>query len=274
MWRPAGFTGIEIVKDVHLSGKLYQPKTMMLYSDLSVHTRGKVDGYVFFGETYHQLGSAKGFVSLQNAGDVFKVDGNFTEPTSAWTVRLLWEQQEEMLRSLGLGGALHLDQASLTDGVRQRLARDIERTARSFDTTASTIERESRLLELLAFALNYCSKSPLPDTKLGQEHRAVKLVKEVLKAQPERDNTLADLASPTKLNLYYFYEVFKRDVGLSPHSYQTSVRIHRVKQLLAAGTPIAQAALALGFSDQSHLTHTFKRYTKVTPGQFQRDSSQ
>ena len=181
-----------------------------------------------------------------------------------------WEEQEETLRSLGLEAThLHFDQTSLTDEVRRRLARDIERTARSFDTPASTMERECRLLELLAFA-------PQPLFRVALIRREVRArtpggeacQRGYWRRSPSVTIPLTELAALTKLNLYYLYEVFKRDVGLSPHSYQTSVRIHRVKQLLAAGTPITQAALALGFSDQSHLTHTFRKYTKVTPGQF------
>lgn len=273
VWRPAGFPGIEIEKDVHLSGKLYQHKKMMLYSDLTVHVQGRAEGYAYFDKTYHYHDQVEGLVFLQNAGDVFEVDCAFTELMSSWTVRLLHEQQMEVLSALGLNAQpFHFDQTSLTGEVRRRLARNIECTANSFEQPASTLERESRLLELLTFALNHCAESPLPSTTPGQEHRAVKCVKEVLETHPERDNTLSELAALTGLNQYYLYEIFRRDVGLSPHSYQTSVRIHRVKQLLVAGTPIAQAAVALGFSDQSHLTHTFKKYTQVTPGRFRRDS--
>ena len=112
----------------------------------------------------------------------------------------------------------------------------------------------------------------MTERKLGREHRAVRLVREVLELHPEHDNTLSELAALTQLNQHYLYRVFQRDVGLSPHSYQTSLRVHRVKDLLAAGVSIAQASLELGFTDQSHLTRVFKKYMTTTPGQFQRDS--
>ena len=66
--------------------------------------------------------------------------------------------------------------------------------------------------------------------------------------------------------------MFQRDVGVSPYVYQTSVRLHKAKELLVSGTSIAQTAHEVGFSDQSHLTHTFRKYVQVTPGKFQKDS--
>ena len=272
VWRPAGFPGLEIEKDIHVFGRLYRPKEVMFCSDLTVHTRGRANGYAFFDKTYHRPKQVAGLVFLQNAGDVFEVDADFTEPMSGSTVRLLQGHEEELLGSLGLETeGLHFDQAALTDRVRERLARDIERTTRCFEAPTSTLERESRLLELFAFALEHCSDTQLVK-KIGQEHRAVRRAKEVLDTQPERDNTLAELAHLTGLNPHYLYRVFVRDIGLSPHGYQTSVRLNQVKMLLAKGVPIAQAAIETGFSDQSHLTHVFKKHTQVTPGRFRRDS--
>jgi AraC-like DNA-binding protein len=62
--------------------------------------------------------------------------------------------------------------------------------------------------------------------------------------------------------------VFKRETGLPPHLFRTLRRIDRGKQLLRDGLPLAQAALAVGFSDQSHFTNTFRKYTGATPGQY------
>lgn len=274
MWRPVGFPGLEIEKDVNLLGKLRQPRQLMLFSDLTVHTRGRAEGYAFFDKTYHRPGgNLDGMVFLQNAGDTWEVDADFTEPASTWSVRLLQGQEQRVFSSLGLDAtSLHLDQRALTDRLRRRLACDIEQTARSFEAPVSALERETRLLELLTFALTHCAVLPLSELRLGREHRAVRVVKEILQTYPERDHTLVELAALTRLNQHYLYRVFQREVGLSPHSYQTSVRIHRVKDLLAAGVSIAQASLETGFVDQSHMTRIFKKLMKTTPGQFRRDS--
>jgi AraC-like DNA-binding protein len=46
------------------------------------------------------------------------------------------------------------------------------------------------------------------------------------------------------------------------------VRLKHAKNLLAAGQPIAEVALATGFTDQSHLTRWFTRLWGFTPGQY------
>jgi AraC-like DNA-binding protein len=46
------------------------------------------------------------------------------------------------------------------------------------------------------------------------------------------------------------------------------VRLERARALLHTSAPIAQTAVASGFSDQSHLTRFFKRVYGVTPGAY------
>ena len=58
--------------------------------------------------------------------------------------------------------------------------------------------------------------------------------------------------------------------GLPPHRYVILRPIERAKHLLQTGTglSLAEVAAHAGFSDQSQLSHHFKRLIGVTPGQF------
>ncbi|KRE16025.1 AraC family transcriptional regulator [Bosea sp. Root483D1] len=67
--------------------------------------------------------------------------------------------------------------------------------------------------------------------------------------------------------------LFKRTVGLTPHAYLTQLRLKAAIRQLKAGAPIADAALASGFYDQSALTRHFKRSFGITPLQYQRAGS-
>jgi AraC-like DNA-binding protein len=49
-----------------------------------------------------------------------------------------------------------------------------------------------------------------------------------------------------------------------------NLRIEQSCAALAAGAPLADAALSSGFYDQSHFVRFFKRYTGMTPSLFQR----
>jgi AraC-like DNA-binding protein len=43
-------------------------------------------------------------------------------------------------------------------------------------------------------------------------------------------------------------------------------RIDRARRLIAGRTPLAEAAVASGFADQSHMTRVFVRKYGVSPG--------
>ena len=62
-------------------------------------------------------------------------------------------------------------------------------------------------------------------------------------------------------------------VGMTPHAYQTQVRVRRAKSLLQAGLPITLAAAEAGFYDQAHLNRHFKRIVGLTPGRYVKDNA-
>jgi AraC-like DNA-binding protein len=82
--------------------------------------------------------------------------------------------------------------------------------------------------------------------------------------------TLEQMAAAAHLSAYHFARQFKAATGLPPHQYVILRRVERARQLLHAGTDLslAEVALRAGFSDQSQLSHHFKRLVGVTPGQF------
>lgn len=80
--------------------------------------------------------------------------------------------------------------------------------------------------------------------------------------------TLADFASTAGCSRYQILRWFTRDAGISPHGYLTQHRIKAARRLIQQGMPLAEAALASGFADQSHLTRQFRRQYGLTPGRF------
>jgi AraC family transcriptional regulator len=80
-------------------------------------------------------------------------------------------------------------------------------------------------------------------------------------AEPIR---LSDLAKLADLSEFHFHRMFQASRGVSPHQWVTMLRIERAKSLLGQ-TSIADVASACGFSNQSHLSRFFKRYTGMTP---------
>lgn len=83
-----------------------------------------------------------------------------------------------------------------------------------------------------------------------------------------RDLSLAELASVINISPTYFASLFKQAMGISPHQYVIRQRVEQAKlMLLKTDLAIADIALQVGFSSQSHLTQQFKRLTGITPKQ-------
>ena len=91
-----------------------------------------------------------------------------------------------------------------------------------------------------------------------------------LRAHSAEAVSLTRLAEVAGLSCFYFIRVFRATFGVTPHTYLTLLRLERARLLLRTTMPIAQAAVAAGFSDQSHLTRLFKRVYGTTPGVYAR----
>ncbi len=101
-----------------------------------------------------------------------------------------------------------------------------------------------------------------------EERRAVRRVREYLVEAHAANVSLEDLAKVGNLSPYHLHRVFTREVGMSPHAFQTQVRISRARILLNEGKPLHEVAAETGFSDQSHFTREFKRFLGLTPGAY------
>jgi AraC-like DNA-binding protein len=138
----------------------------------------------------------------------------------------------------------------------------------SLEDDTSALEGQSRLLTVLAALITRYADSPLRARTSGHERREVARARDYLEARYADDVTLAELGAASGLSPYDLVRVFHREIGLPPHAYLASVRVRRAQDMLAAGQPIADVAYATGFSSQSHLTNTFKRFIGVTPSQY------
>ncbi|WP_281649034.1 AraC family transcriptional regulator [Parendozoicomonas sp. Alg238-R29] len=78
--------------------------------------------------------------------------------------------------------------------------------------------------------------------------------------------SLTELSRLVGLNASYLTRLFRKHMGMPPHSWQIQVRIHRAKELIRQGLPLVEVAAITGFSDQSHLTRHFRKSLGITPG--------
>ena len=85
--------------------------------------------------------------------------------------------------------------------------------------------------------------------------------------------TNSRLAALVGLSEDYFARAFKVSTGCTPHAYVVARRIRRAKaMMLASNLPLSQIAVATGFSDQSHLSRSFRSHVGAAPASWRRAS--
>jgi AraC-like DNA-binding protein len=100
--------------------------------------------------------------------------------------------------------------------------------------------------------------------------RNVRRARELLDDLSGGKVTLDDLAAATGTDKFHLAKLFRQEVGVAPHRYLIARRLANAQRSLAAGAPIADAAVSAGFFDQSHLNRQFTRRLGFTPAQFVR----
>jgi AraC family transcriptional regulator len=87
----------------------------------------------------------------------------------------------------------------------------------------------------------------------------------------EESIPLAELAKLVDLSSHYFCRAFKQSFGVPPHRYHINRRIERAKTLLAdRAMSVTDIGLALGFSETSSFSATFRCTTGTSPTEYRR----
>ena len=80
------------------------------------------------------------------------------------------------------------------------------------------------------------------------------------------DFSVSGLAGRCAVSREQLHRVVRRWTGMSPADYLRALRINRAREMLLDGEPPADVAVACGFTDQAHLTRSFRRSFGYTPG--------
>jgi AraC family transcriptional regulator len=79
------------------------------------------------------------------------------------------------------------------------------------------------------------------------------------------------MAAVAGLSVSQFSRRFKATTGLSPHRFLLRLRVEQAGRMLRTGTlPIADVAVACGFSHQEHLTRVMRAHLGTTPAALRR----
>ena len=150
------------------------------------------------------------------------------------------------------------------------LVKRLGKLHRSVSEGSSSMANEWCLQVVMEWLLSAYLAAPSDALNTGRESQKIKRVREYIEANYAQDIPLSHLGEIVSGSPFHIARTFTREVGLPPHGYLESVRIGKARELLAAGIPVVDVALAVGYADQSHFSNRFRRITGVTPGQYRR----
>jgi AraC-like DNA-binding protein len=85
-------------------------------------------------------------------------------------------------------------------------------------------------------------------------------------AVADGERSVSGLAARCGVSRERVHRVVRHLLGMTPSDYLRAVRLHRAKQAVLEGAPIASVATDAGFADQAHFTRWFRRTFGYTPG--------
>ncbi|MEU3526672.1 AraC family transcriptional regulator [Streptomyces sp. NPDC038707] len=128
------------------------------------------------------------------------------------------------------------------------------------------------LLRVAVTRLLRLNGGPLPERRARTAGALIAArARAVLEERMARPPTLERLARDLGTSPFALLRAFRDAYGMPPHTWLTDARVRRARLLLDAGTAPAEAAVAVGFTDQPHLNRHFTRIVGVPPGAYQRE---
>jgi len=115
--------------------------------------------------------------------------------------------------------------------------------------------------------LNFMPMPEAPDLNRGGLSPAMKhRICDFIESHIGEKISLDSLSTMAGLSPHHFARAFQQSVGMPPHRYLLRRRLDHVEQMLRdTQLPLSHIALAVGFSDQSHLNRHFRRLTGMSP---------
>ena len=148
--------------------------------------------------------------------------------------------------------------------VLRRLFHRLERwRSHAGDRAAQALACEESLVEASVLLM---ARHGTVRLRIDAPRHDVRPVRDRLADAPTDAPSLAEMAAMTGLSRFQVLRRFEREYGLPPHAWLISCRTEHALRLIRRGETPAEAAVASGFADQSHMTRAFARHYGFTPG--------
>ncbi|NMZ64180.1 AraC family transcriptional regulator [Pseudomonas oryzihabitans] len=146
-----------------------------------------------------------------------------------------------------------------------RLAQATEAVFAALDAQSDVLARDDALYGLVATLAEVCQAWP---SRGRVDFAAALRAREYLEDHLDQAVTLDDLARCAGRDRWSLTRDFRAYFGTSPHRYLTLRRLDQVRLQVRLGRGLAEAAVAAGFYDQSHMTKHFRQAFGVAPARW------
>ncbi|MFF8993905.1 AraC family transcriptional regulator [Streptomyces sp. NPDC014983] len=155
----------------------------------------------------------------------------------------------------------------LDDPATVRLVHEVLRAAEEGNALAA-----DTVLRVAVTRLLHLNGGPLPERRPRTAGaRIAARARAALEERMAEPPTLERLADDLGTSPFALLRAFRDSYGMPPHTWLTDARVRRARLLLDTGVWPAEAAVAVGFTDQPHLNRHFARIVGVPPGAYQRE---
>ncbi|MFH8348395.1 AraC family transcriptional regulator [Streptomyces sp. NPDC018045] len=167
----------------------------------------------------------------------------------------------------GLTGTAAFTEPLADDPYAVHLVNGVHRAAEEGNALAA-----DSLLRIVVARLLRRHGGPAPTrTPASAGARTAERARALLEARLTAPPTLEQVARELGTSPFALLRAFKNAYGMPPHAWLTDARVRRARRLLETGMAPAEAAVAVGFTDQPHLNRHFTRIVGVPPGAYRRE---
>lgn len=210
-------------------------------------------GYFETGGIRYRVKSGGAFLIRPGTPTFYIADEH--DPWSYGWVGFSGREANAVLEAVGGGPILqYSDPAAMEKCVRQLM--------QYHSTESNPFARQSELYRFFSFfALSGTHTQPLAPAQVAQNF---------LQQNHSYAITVEQAAAYAGVSRSHLFRLFRQAYGVSPQEYLCRLRLQHAAQLLADGSPVAQAAYSAGFADLPNFSRRFRQTYGTTPSQYAR----
>ena len=130
--------------------------------------------------------------------------------------------------------------------------------------TGDSLEKEENLLFLFSVLIKNYGKAY--EDNVGEYKQEIEKACRFMEEQYMSHICLDQICRYANLSKSTLLRAFTKAKGITPYRYLENIRINEARKLLGQGVSPLDAAIRIGFADQSHFTNYFKNFIGLAPG--------